>query len=203
MRFEMIFENTVMVTLGKDELMRWKLTPENVSINRLRIKNLKYAENNKRIISMLMDIINECEKKTGIVFKGFGVIAEIFVESFKTIIIFLTKKSAEKYKIKRIHGVFMYKFENFENLIFFAKSNPDCIKILKNTLFSVGGRFILAVYTDSFKADSFMVFNLKISEYAEKLRHSAFFGIYAGEHFKPVIENTALETIYSVFCKCG
>ena len=52
MRFEMIFENTVMVTLGKDELMRWRLTPENVSINRLSIKNLKYAENNKRIISI-------------------------------------------------------------------------------------------------------------------------------------------------------
>ena len=150
---------------------------------------------------MLLDLINDCERKTGINFRGYGVIAEIFVENFKTVVVFLTKKSAERYKIKKIRGVFMYKFENLENLISFADSNSDCAKPFKNTLFSCGDNFILSVYTNSFKTDSFEFFNSKISEYAEKIKHSAFFGIYAAEHFKPIIENTALETIRSVFCK--
>ena len=199
MRFDIILKDTVMATLGADELARWKLTPETVSVG--RPKTPRSAENNRNILSMLLDLINDCERKTGITFRGYGVIAEIFVENFKTIVVFLTKKSAERYKIKKIRGVFMYRFENLENLISFADSNADCTRLFKNTLFSCGGSYILSVYTDSFKTDSFELFNSKISEYAEKIRHSAFFGIYAAEHFKPVIENTALETIRSVFCR--
>ena len=199
MRFDIILKDTVMATLGADELAKWKLTPETVSMG--RPKTPRSAENNRNILSMLLDLINDCERKTGITFRGYGVIAEIFVENFKTIVVFLTKKSAERYKIKKIRGVFMYRFENLENLISFADSNADCTRLFKNTLFSYGGSYILSVYTDSFKTDSFELFNSKISEYAEKIRHSAFFGIYAAEHFKPVIENTALETIRSVFCR--
>lgn len=93
----------------------------------------------------------------------------------------------------------MYKFKDIENLILFVKYNPEYLKIFRNSLFEYNDNFMLEVYAQ--KSILYAKFNVKISEYGERIR--CFAGLYAAEHFKPIIKDTAMETIYSVFCKFG
>ncbi len=107
------------------------------------------------------------------------------------------------YAMYIILGDSMYKFKNIENLILFIKYNPEYLKIFRNSLFEYNDNFILEVYVNIQKSVLFSKFNMRMSEYGEKMRNYCFSGLYAEEHFKPVIKDTAMETLYSVFCKFG
>lgn len=203
MKIEKISDDMLKITLNVSDMTKW-----NVSKETLHPGNPNSKE-------MFWDIIHLASEATGVEFSNCKLTVEAVEKDAETFVIFITKKDVpadtaipRRYKYRKTSGemqenssVMVYTFEDFNDICNFSKNNLYFCLLFENnnSLYKHNDMFRLVVTITPALKEHISKFNNAVSEYALQVENSYIYASYLEEHHTPMIEKTALKTLYDKF----
>ena len=202
MKFEIISENVLKVTLKLDDMTKWNVTYDNLT------------PTNPKSNEMFWDIIHMAAKETGIAFDNCKLTVEAMQKDADTFVIFITKKQLplpaddrRRYRYKKSTkqaqntSVLVFSFGDFNHLCRFAKNNLYYCLLFENnnSLYKHNDKYALTVNIPPALKDYVKDFSTAISEYADKSENSLLYSSYLGEHCEKMISDNCLKILYDNF----
>ncbi len=202
MKFEVISENVIKVTLSADDMAKW-----NISHDNLTPANPKSNE-------IFWDILHMASEETGIDFENCKLTIEAMQKNDGTFIIFITKKQfspveeQKRYRYRKAKGkplssdsVLVYLFDDFNHICRFAKNNLYYCLLFEshNTLYKHNDKYCLVVNIPAGLKSFVRGFSSSISEYASLPSNSLLYSSYLGEHCRTLIADNCLKILYDNF----
>ncbi len=202
MKFEIISDNILKVTLKSEDMIKWNVNYENLT------------PGNPKANEIFWEIIHRATEETGIEFDNCKLTVEAMRKDAETFVIFITKKQftgvdeQKKYRYKKAkekitagESVLVYSFKEFEDLCKFAKNNLYYCLLFehKNSLFKQGGEYMLVINITPELKSFVPVFMGIICEYGNLSENSLLQASYLGEHGERLIENDCMKIIYDNF----
>ncbi len=202
MKFEIISENVLKVTLEPEDMRRWNITYDNLS------------PANPKSNEVFWEIIHMASKETGIEFENCKLTIEAMQKNDGTFIIFITKnrfkplEEAKRYRYKKTtkksaenSPVLVYSFDDFSHICRFAKNNLYYCRLFENnnTLYKHNDAYRLVINITPVLKTFVPEFSCRISEYGTQAENSLLYSSYLSEHGTKLIADNCLKIIYDNF----
>ncbi len=196
MKIERINDNKIKIILTRDEITSWS-----------KVANKRIPDYN----AMMIDIISEIERRTGLSFQGCRVVVEATQSSESTYVVYVTRMDAPKpqthlirdkiykpaSKNRKLSVVFC--FDDIETICLFNEANPFYSELFDgvNSLYSYEDKYYLMIDVPHRFEEYRPQLCGDLSEYAKNAAGTVIPYVLS-EHAKCVIKGSALKTLKKI-----
>ena len=191
MKIEKISDERIKVTLQPIDMKKLNISYESLSVD--------CPETNNIVWNILIKIAEE----TGINFNNCRLTIEVVRTAAGNCVLIINKKELQtRYKYKRKKYIRetteVYRFECFEDIISFAKSNLYYCFLFdgNNSIYRYKSDLLLVINILPELKKYLQAFNDRVCEYADITKKPVLYTSYIDEHFKPIIAKNALKILY-------
>ena len=196
MKIERINDNKIKIILTRDEITSWS-----------KVANKRIPDYN----AMMLDIISEIEKRTGMSFQGSRIVVEATQCSESTYVVYVTRMDAPKPQTHLIRNkvykpasksrklTVVFCFEDIETICLFNKAHTFYAELFDgvNSLYSYEDKYYLVIDVPQRFAEYHSQLCGDLSEYAKNAAGTVIPYVLS-EHAKCIIKGSALKTLKKI-----